>query len=490
MKFTHVRNSIFLILLAAVFYSCSSSNSTVVVVDDEPETGEVGRQETTTLDAEFTELTVGLIDTVTNFDPLFAENLSSQRTISLIYNGLYTLDRDGNPVPSLVSSLEISEDSLEYIFTLKEDKYFHNSSVFTAGVGRRVAAPDVKNAFERTARSTVPEKAAQLLMGVAGFENYFLEQRSVYDQKNRVLNEVNGIQVLDSQTVAFILKEKDSDFLKKLASPYLLVYPQESVRSNNHGLSNNPIGTGPYYLNRIEQNGRIVLSRNDQRARGEPLSSLVNRINLIYAPDENQLFREFTTGQTDWIPEISPNISNQVINEDGNLQDSYKENFNLTQNSAERIAALYLNERTTVNQDWLINRFAYLTNEDFNARGDLTLNVDNFEITEDVSPHEQYFASFTDDVLTKKLLTELHNIIFIPESSLVLFDIRVPTRQTSMYSRNSDSIQISLDPLEDGYFLKIDTPILGLYKDRVTGVEPTAVPWLLHIENIRIRNSE
>lgn len=492
MNIKHVKTLALYLSLFTVVYACSSSESTVVVVEDAPATEQAPQADSA--DEQFTEITIGLIDSVSNFDPLFAENLSTQRTLSLMYEGLYTLDRRGNPVPAIASGVEISEDSLQYVFTLNENKYFHNSPVFTAGVGRRVIASDVKQAFERTAKNTVPENGAQLLMGVNGFENFFLEQRSVYDSGKRVLQEVGGIQVLNRQTVAIILTEKDPDFLKKLASPYLFIYPQESINNSNRPLASNPVGTGPYFLNRVQSSGQIVLSRDERRSNGETELSLINQINLVHYADETRLFEQFAAGQIDWIPEIGPAISEQVVDENGELVNSYDDNqentFNLSENNADRIVAFYLNDGAAINRDWLINRLAYLTDEDFEARGTLTLNVDEFEITEEAEPREQYYSSFTEDTYARQLLTELHNIIFIPQSSLVLFDIRVPTRQTSIYSENSNSLHESLDPLDASYFLRMDTEILGLYHDNVTGVESTTVPWLLHINEIRVQHSQ
>ena len=493
MNIKHVKTLAFYLSVIFVFYACSSSESTVVVVEDAPTTEQAAQADT--VDDQFTEITIGLIDSVSNFDPLFAENLSTQRTLSLIYEGLYTLDRNGNPIPAIARDVEISEDSLQYVFTLNENKFFHNSSIFTAGVGRRVIASDVKQAFERTAKNTVPEKAAQLLMGVSGFENYFLEQRAVYDSGKRVLDGVGGIQVLNRQTVAIILKEKDPDFLKKLASPYLFIYPQEAIDNSNRPLANNPVGTGNYLLTRVQSSGQIVLSRDERRNTTGNQAPAINRINLINYVDESGLFHGFTNGQVDWIPEIGPAISEQVISEEEEVREGYEENiegeinFNLVKNNAARIVAFYLNDRATINQDWLINRLAYLTTEDFITRGEMMLYVDDFEITEEAEPREQYYASYTEDSFARQLLTELHNIIFMPQSSLVLFDIRVPTKQTSIYSRNSSSLHEALDPLDSDYWMRLDTKILGLYKDHVTGIEPTTVPWLLHIDEIRVRNS-
>ncbi|NBC65115.1 MAG: hypothetical protein GVY07_05545 [Bacteroidetes bacterium] len=485
MKLNTLRNFAFFLILMTGIYACSSSESTVVVVEDSPATQQATQQDST--EEQFTQLTIGLIDSVTNFDPLFAENLSTQRTFTLIYDGLYTLDRQGNPIPDIASSVEVSEDSLEYVFRLNQNKFFHNSSIFNSGIGRRVNASDVKTAFERTASINVPSQAAQLLMNIRGFENFYLEQRSVYDPGQRVLQSVAGIQVIDSQTLAIVLIEKDPQFLTKLASPYLLIYPQEAISGNSSILSDRPVGTGPYQLNRIEYNGQIVMIRRES-FNGSDLPP-INRINLQMFENESNLFQEFSTSDTDWIPEIGPEISNQILNENGELQSSYQQNFNFVQNNASRVAALYLNERAEVNQQWLISRLAYLTEEDFSIRGDISLNVDEFEITEDAEPLEQYYSSYTEDAMTRQILTELHNIIFTPNSSLVLFDIRVPTRQTSIHSRNSSSLHHNLSPIDENYWLRADTDILGIYKNRVRGIESTSVPWLLHIDQVSLQNS-
>ncbi len=299
-----------------------------------------------------------------------------------------------------------------------------------------------------------------------------------------------GIQIIDRQTLGIVLKEKDPQFLTKLASPYLFIYPQEAVNQRSSVLSDQPIGTGPYRFNRVDSNGQIVLLRSENENGNGDQYPLINRINLRSFSDESQLFEDFNNSETDWIPEIGPEISDQILNENSTLQASYQQSFNLVQNNASRIAALYLNEEARVNLNWLRNRLAYLTEEDISTRGDLTLNVDEFEITEEAEPREQYFSTYTEDVLTRRILTELHNIIFRPDASLVLFDIRVPTEQTSIYTRNSSSLQNSLNPIDENYWLRIDTNIQGLYKNRVRDIEPTTVPWLLHIEQIRVENSE
>ncbi len=392
-------------------------------------------------------------------------------------------------MPEIASSVEISDDSLEYIFSIDPNQYYQNSQVFSTGIGRRVIASDIKHAFERTAKAGFPTHAAELLMGIAGYENYYLEQRSVYDAEKRVLGGVSGIQVVDRQTLGIVLEEKDPRFLEKLASPYLFIYPQEAVSNNEAGLANNPVGTGPYELSQVVDSTRVVLTKHEVSTNQQESvqSPLVNRINISYFSDEGQMLQAFTGGEIDWIPEMGPQMSDQVLGEDEELKASYNM-YHLVENDADRVTAFYLNQRSTVNQDWLINRLAYLTNEDFSTRGELTLNVTDFEVTDNAQPMEQYYVAYTEDTVARRILTELHNIVFMPESSLVLFDIRVPTRQTSIYTYQSNSYQESLNPMNEHYWLRIDTQILELYSNHVRGIETSTVPWQLNIEDIRAEN--
>ena len=480
-----LRLFLFVLPLAIFLHACGSASDTITVIQDAPRAERAQETEET---AAFYEITMGLIDPVTNFDPLFARNLSTQRVLSLIYEGLFALNNNGEPVPVLARDVEISDDELTYTFTINRDRFFHESQIFTAGLGRRIHASDVKWAFERTARSTVPPRAAELLMNVRGFENYFLEQRNVYDIDNRVLNEVRGIQVLDAQTVRIHLNEPDEDFLKKLASPNLFIYPRESVNNNPAGIENNPVGTGPYAFNQIESDERIILVRNSSYdASTRPA---INRINAISFSSETDMFQQFARGDIDWIPETGPDITFQALTEDYRLQTAYRDSYNVAAHDAYRINAFYLNNRSSVDQRWLRSRLSLLTAEDFRSRGNIELNVERFETDEDAEPREEYFLSFTDDQIAKTILTELHSLVFQPESSLVFFDIRVPTRQTSIFTSASTSYRQPFDPLPNDYWLRIDTRIVSLYHNRISGIEPTKVPWGLNIHNIRVQNGD
>lgn len=483
------KSSLFLLIIISLFFFLQSCGTTdeVVVVRDAPRADAAETEEEE--EEQFYELRVGLIDPVINFDPLFARNLSTKRTISLIYDGLFELDADGEPVPAIASDVSVSDDGLVYEIIINRDIFYHDSRIFTAGLGRRIHASDIKWAFERSARAGVPTMAAELLMNVRGFENYYHEQRSIYDEQNRVLEHVNGIQVVNAQTVRFELNERDPYFLHKLSSPYLSIYPREALRDDPQGLIRNPVGTGPYTFNRVEDERTVILVRSENNRDQENLPQ-INRIDLTYFDSESGLFQQFANGNIDWIPELGPEISAQVADSDYQLQDAYLDSFELIAHNTERITAFYLYTRSVVNQDWLKNRLALLTEEDITLRGRISLNTDDFELTEEAEPKEEYYVAYTDNYVARALLTELHNLVFLPESSLVFFDIRVPTRRTSLFTQSNESFHQQFNPIDGGFWLRLDTNILSLHHKHVEGVQASSVPWSLHIQNIRVQARE
>lgn len=479
--------SVYFLFIIAIFLlnACSTTSDTITVIQEAPRA--VAVQDSVDEAEEFVQVNIGVIDPVTNFDPLYAENLSTQKILSLIYESLYSINDDGDVVPSIAKDVEVSDDGLEYLITIDRNVFFQESPIFTAGLGRRIHARDIKWVFERSARSGLPPHAAELLMGISGFENFFLEQRGVFDQEARVLEEVIGIQVIDSERILFLLNEQDPDFLNKLASPYLSIYPPEAFTQSRDGLRSRAVGTGAYKLDRIENDERIVLIRDNAENRinrVDPPS--INRINITSFSSESALFQEFTSGSIHWIPEIGPEIMLQVLDADYQLLHPYAENYDIVQHPVDRITTFYLHEPSITPNEWLLNRLGLLTEEDFTIMGTVSLQNQNFQPAEDAVPQEQYYVAYTDNLMARALLNEMNSLIFQPSSPLVFFDIRIPTRRTSIFSLSSDSFQTQWRSLPADYWLRLDTRMISLHHNRIDGIQSSTTPWDLQIKNITV----
>ena len=493
MNITLSKKLIILLPLIILLYGCGTTD-TVTVVDRSPESRtDRDTTETTQPQDEFQQLRVGSLEPVTNFDPLFADNLSTLRVIALIYDGLFTLNPDGEPEPALVSDYSVSEDGRQYELRINRDHYYHDSNVFGAGVGRRIHANDIRWAFERTAKVDIPPTASQLLMNISGYENYFIEQRTVYDPSMRVLDRINGIEVVDAETIRFTLKQADNSFLHKLASPYLSIYPREAVQSSDNGLKNRPVGTGPYVLNSAERS-EVVLTRNPSPRFSDQIEKYpVNRIDFIHLPSESEMFQRFARQSIDWLPELGPQIKNQVTDSDHNLVSAYDNQFVLVQNSALRNTLIYLNHDSDQDLDFVRNRLSELEPDQIASSG--TVSFESFEVSDtepDTTAPDEIYIPFTDSPFARVFFTDINNSVFQPESSLAFLDIRAVTTESSLYSRWTDSFHYPFFNSRNyaGYWMSAESVIIGIHHSYIDGIMPTTVPWLLPMEGLTVDRPE
>lgn len=79
------------------------------------------------------ELTVSVPATLTTIDTTFTTDKNTFTVAQHLYEGLYRLDENSQPVPGLAAKeAEISEDGRTYIFTLREDAKWSNGEPITA----------------------------------------------------------------------------------------------------------------------------------------------------------------------------------------------------------------------------------------------------------------------------------------------------------------------------------------------------------------------
>ena len=482
----------YFILTVSIFMlmaSCGTSDE-IRTIEDAPRTAPERAAEADTAD-QFMEISIGLIEPVDNLDPLFTTNLSEMRVMSLVYDGLLSIDKDGTVEYAIANNISVSDDSLTYTVTINTGLFFHDNAAFMSGIGRRVQAEDIKWVFERTARADVPTPASKLLMNISGYEEFFEDQRNIYDPDMRTLEGVSGIVVEDSQTIRFQLISPDPDFKQKLASPFLYIYPREAVEAGRHSLKSNPVGTGAYQLlSRTDQSialGKVNSERENERQR----ESLLNRIDFAINTSERQLFQDFARGELDWIPEIGPETKRVVLTDDGELTAAYAENYEIT-SAGHRYVQFHLNDAQRINMDWLKYRLTDFDPDTVNTQNAVTVHQtpERIEGENTGEPDSYYLVTYTDDLFARSLLTKIQEIYLAPDSEFRLSEIRVPVSQTAIFTRSFDSFHQPL--ISDGRepWITYSPAIIGIYQNEVEGIENHSVPWKLFVEDIRVELTE
>lgn len=294
--------------------ACKSSDNTIVI-EEAPITSSQNDITDRQMDDAFQQLTIGEITPVRSLDPLFADNTASMHGVQLLYEGLVRYDETGEIIPAIAKNWAVSDDKQTYRFTLRDSIFFHDSDIFSNGLGRKLTAADVKFAFERMAKGTVPDDAAQLFMNIEGFEPYYQEQRRVLQPEDRQLKTISGIEVQNDSTISFSLVEPDPQFITKLAVPYAAIYPREAVKPRGF----EAVGSGPFKLSQKRNDSLYIFSKfENYRVENQPE---LNRIDLRTYANSTALAQAINSGEVQLVPQLSPQLMTMYLTSGNKLKE-------------------------------------------------------------------------------------------------------------------------------------------------------------------------
>jgi peptide/nickel transport system substrate-binding protein len=125
----------------------------------------------------------------------------------------------------------------------------------------------------KSLRRVLPVVALIALLGIAILPAYGQDLLSLSGECGAENNTSNfqSIEAVDAMTVKFTLCNPDPAFLSKIAFSSLIIQPSEYLESTGGGgdIIQNPIGTGPYKLERWDLGNEMVFTRNEDYW-GEP----------------------------------------------------------------------------------------------------------------------------------------------------------------------------------------------------------------------------
>ncbi|MFB6104115.1 MAG: ABC transporter substrate-binding protein [Halobacteriaceae archaeon] len=208
-------------------------------------------------------LNVGFESSLTGLDPHFTSSVVSWVVVYNMCETLITF-QDGAPAGRLVQSWDISDDGLEYTFTLKEGVMFHPPT------DRELVADDVVYSFNRMAQE-----------GAMGSDLAAMESVTA-----------NG-----DYEVTFTMAEPFAPFFNFLARITWVIVPQEAVENQGGELGDfqRPVGTGPFMMGEYQQGNFLDLEAFDgyreseypylDKVRVRPIPDASSRVSSIRAGD-------------------------------------------------------------------------------------------------------------------------------------------------------------------------------------------------------------
>ncbi|MCG2838580.1 peptide ABC transporter substrate-binding protein SapA [Photobacterium sp. WH77] len=206
-------------------------------------------------------------DTPWTFNPQLTDGGHTADSLAAqVFDRLLQLDPISHlPQPALASSWSVSEDGLEYTFTLRKDVRFQQTANFAPT--RHFNAEDVVFSFKRVIDPKHPYHS------VSGGHYPWFESQS-FGQL------IDSIDSLDTSTVRFTLTRPDNAFLSTLSSSYAAIhsaeYADQLLREGHPDyIDTKPVGTGPFYLAEYHPHDLIRLKRNAFYWRGAPFMNQV-----------------------------------------------------------------------------------------------------------------------------------------------------------------------------------------------------------------------
>jgi peptide/nickel transport system substrate-binding protein len=173
----------------------------------------------------------GLTLTPSGIDPHIDASSELGIPLTSVYDPLVWLAPDGEFVPGLAKSWDISEDGLTYTFQLRDDVTFHDGTPFNAEA--------VRFSLDRIVD---PETASRKARGMLG--------------------PYAGTEVVDDDTVRIRFTEPYAPFLASLSTVYLAMVSPDAVAEWGDEYQFHQVGTGPFIFEEYVPKDRLTLVRN------------------------------------------------------------------------------------------------------------------------------------------------------------------------------------------------------------------------------------
>ncbi len=241
------------------------------------------------------EITVGIAqDLEDSLDPHVTTAAGTREVLFNLFEGLVKPDSDGNIIPAVAESYKISEDGLQYTFTLREGIRFHN--------GELVTVEDVVFSISRCA-GLLDDGAYSAASSLAG---------------------IIDVEAVDEKTVVITVNECSIELLASLATTYAAIIP-----ANYADQATNPVGTGPFrYVSRSPQENFVIERFDDYWGDSAKLA----RVTFKIIADPDALVITLLSGSIDVCAHLTVEQAEAV-----------KDRFDIAKDTMKLVQALYLN---------------------------------------------------------------------------------------------------------------------------------------------------
>ena len=202
-------------------------------------------------------------------DPQYASDANAMVVINNTFEGLVRFDANGDIIPGIAKSWNISSDGKTYTFKLKKDTEWYcpialkdefGEDFYNRFSSETVTAHDFVFAFQR---AVMPET------GSPNAHRLFVIENAYEVFYNNYSENLLGVSAPDNHTLIIKLTEKCDDFLERLTESVFMPCNEDFFNAMNgrYGLSHKHIlCNGPFYVSSWDSETSLTVKRNDYYA--------------------------------------------------------------------------------------------------------------------------------------------------------------------------------------------------------------------------------
>lgn len=230
-------------------------------------------------------ITLAKENDVISMNTAYATDGMSFEMIAATVDGLEAMDADGNVIPALAESYDLSDDELTYTFHLRDAKWSN---------GEPVTAQDFVFAWNETVKSPEAEYSYLFTQDGACIKN---ADEIVYDQKDADL----AVKAVDDKTLEVQLSKKCPYFLSLMTFPVFYPINQEFFEEQGDQYALTPdalLACGPYVLTEWTKGQSLKLDKNQDYWDADNVAIDGMDVNIV--PEVSTSALDFENGNTDW----------------------------------------------------------------------------------------------------------------------------------------------------------------------------------------------
>ncbi|QUS35634.1 peptide ABC transporter substrate-binding protein [Falsirhodobacter algicola] len=212
-------------------------------------------------------------------DPHRTQTVAEGRILADLYDGLVIEDAEGEAIPGVAESWDLSEDGTVYTFHLRDSKWSN---------GDPVTAHDFDFAFHRIMDPMTAAGYASILFPIKNAEAVAGGQMPL-DQL--------GVRAIDDKTLEITLNAPTPFFIELLTHQSALPLHQKSVEEFGDQFTRpgNLVSNGAYMLQSFTPNSQLVMVKNPNYYDADDVK--IDKVNWIPFEDRSACMRRFEANE-------------------------------------------------------------------------------------------------------------------------------------------------------------------------------------------------